>query len=410
MCSVKFYLDGRSKGNDKTVLVKVNHGGSSFKRTTGIKISVENWNKENGFPLDKTSNEFKRLASIEKNISELVYPKAKEILGRTPSMVELREFFDSSTSEEVTDPGSEKVTLLIQSFIDHNRAMYSNSAIKHYEKLLEHVNIKFGLTINNNVSTVNNRWASDFVDYLCYDDKAGYQNSTVAMFLKKLISVFNFHDLGAPFKVANVMRGMKKSADVNEDKPYLSFEQISDIYDHVFIEFGPNSVEYNVFRMFIFCSNTGMRFNEFQKLKFDMVDDNNVLHYTPTKNNKRISVPLSSLCMQFIEEWKENKTAEMSNSRVNTVLTSILESYGMSNTRSVIRFSGKNREVEEKTLAELISFHSSRRSFVSNLIDNNVPLKDIALVTGISTSTLINYYSSSNQEEVNNRVLEILNR
>ena len=302
MCSVKFYLDNRSKNIERTVLAKVNHGGSSFKRTTGIKIAVQDWSTASGFPNDKTSDEFKKIASIEKNISEVVYPRAKEILGRTPSMIELREFFDSSTSEEVMDPGSEKVTLLIQSFIDQKRAMYSTSAIKHYEKLLEHVNIKFGLTMKNNVNTVNNRWASDFVDYLCYDDKAGYQNSTVAMFLKKLISVFNFHDLGAPFKVANVMRGMKKGADVNEDKPYLSFEQIKDVYEHVFFKFGPESIEYTVFRMFIFCSNTGMRFNEFQKLKFDMVDDNNVLHYTPTKNNKRISVPLSSLCLQFIEE------------------------------------------------------------------------------------------------------------
>jgi integrase len=410
MCSIKFIIDNRSKLEHKPILIRINHDGKTTRRSTGIKLTEDEWDNSAGFPKDKTSEEFKELASLEKIILNEIYPTIKELLERRPTMEEFKEAYDAHFNSTQVKTDSFRITDLIQAFIDSKKGIYSDSAIRHYERLKELVMDKFGGSIYDNINSLDKTWALKFIDYLVSDEDLQYQNSTITVFLKKLISVLNFHDKQVPFRIADVMRGFKKSSDVNDDKPYICFSEIDCIDNFVAANYSSLDDEYKVIDLFVWCCHTGMRYNEAITVTCSMIKDS-ILTYTTSKNNKRISVPLSRRCMDIVESKMRGRLFEdISNSKANTVLTKILRDYGMNDSKTVVRFSGKNKEVKEKSLADLISFHSSRRSYISNLLDNAVPIKDVALLTGISMSTLINYYASSNQEEVNSRVLEILNR
>lgn len=398
MCKIKFSLDRRGNGDYNPVILRVNESGQQIKRSTKVKLKGSAWDVSSSFPKDKFSFEFEYLAKLERDILNRVNS------GNTNIKDVLSLVMDTPDSENKED----RLVNLIASFVEDKKQFYSQSAITHYEKLSELVK---GYCIKAEtkcfISNIDKNWISKFVDYMCYEIK--YSNSTVEVMLKKLVSVLNYHDKTVKFKIADSMRGLKKAKSVNGPKPYLSLEQISKIYEFVYEKYGLDSIEYNVFRIFMFGSETGARFNELMKLTPKMVE-NGVLTYSTSKNTSRISVPLSGFCMIFVDHRNEKLLPQISNKVCNTVLTKILTEYGLTKSKIVVRFNGKNREEESKTLAELITMHSSRRSYCSNLIDNGMTFQEVADLTGISVLTLITYYSSSNKEERNKKVLSILNR
>ena len=66
MCEIKFIVDNRSKKEYKPVIIRVNHGGKTFKKGSGVKCRIEDWDDNTGFPIDKTSDEFVSLATLER--------------------------------------------------------------------------------------------------------------------------------------------------------------------------------------------------------------------------------------------------------------------------------------------------------------------------------------------------------
>jgi integrase len=407
MATTKFYLDTRTKKDKKAITMRVNHAGKSFNKGTGISIFPWDWDDKIGYPKDKTSEEFTELAAMESLLLGS-YNSIKKGLRDVPSMDALKSTFEDNLARGgVTVNDNYTITGTIHSFIEQKESFYSKNTIKHYKKLEELVSDRFGRTAEDTIDTLNKTWALKFIDYLCYECQ--YQNSTVEMLLKKLISVLNFYDITPPFKIADVMQGMKKSKNVNSDKPYLVFEQINDIYEFVYMNWGLDSLHYSVFRIFMFGAYTGARYNELMSLTPSMVKDW-ILTYSTTKNGKRISVPLSDWCKVFVDHRNEKMLPQISNSVCNKILTEILEEYGMTDMVSVIRYSGKNMEVKEKSLAQLITFHSSRHSFASNLLDGGLTFQEVSDLMGISVQTLMSWYSHSNEEMRISKALAILNR
>lgn len=400
MSKVKYSLDKRGNGIFNPVIVRISHAGQQVKRSTGIKLQPADWDEGSQYPKDKLSFEFENLARLESDIMNRV---------TKDSNTDLIKLIDSVMKKPEIKPNEDRLVNLIASFVESKSNQYSNSTILHYEKLSELIkSYCIGNKTKCFISNIDKSWVSKLVDYMSYEVK--YSNSTTEVMLKKLISVLNYYDKPVKFKISDVMRGMKKAKSVNGPKPYLTFKQIADIYEFVIDTYGDISIEANVFRIFMFGAYTGARFNELMNLKPSMVSKEGVLTYTTSKNGKRISVPLNDWCMLYVDRKEDRILSEISNKKCNTVLTRILTDFGMTQTKTVVRFNGKNREEEDKTLAELIVFHSSRRSYISNLLDHGLPIKDVALVTGISITTLINYYASSDQNEVNEKVLSILNR
>jgi integrase len=415
MCNVRYYLDKRSKKDKKAITMRVNHAGKSFNKGTGISIFPWDWDDKIGYPKDKTSAEFVELAATERLLQKS-YEILKESIRDKPSMEALKATFDVAVERGTVDKDN-TITGLIDNFIKQKEGIYSESSIKHYTKLKELVYDKFGETLDDNLDHLNKTWGLKFIDYLCY--KQGYQNSTVEMYLKKLISVLNFHDERPPFQMSDIMQGMKKSKSVNGDKPYLTFDELVKLRDWYDMNLDKHitSEEGVAFYMFMFASYTGCRFNEILSLKkSDIVKDGDIrlLKYRTTKNGKYITVPINSYCFSIIANFRsvscDNIFPKISNSVVNKHITNILSEYGLTQTKTLIRYSGKNMEVKEKSLAQLITFHSSRHSFASNLLDGGMTFQEVSDLMGISVQTLMSWYSHSNEEMRNSKALAILNR
>ena len=410
MCTTKFYLDTRSKKDKKKVIMRVNHASKAFNKGTGIEISPEDWDSDLGFPKDKTSPEFVELAAMEKLV-ERSYDVLKQSTGQKPSMEALKATIEAVMAKEESED-LDTISGMIQAFIEQKFSIYDQKTIRHYIMLKALVVNKFYETLYDRLEHLNKTWALKFIDYLCYEE--GYQNSTVEMYLKKLNSVLNFFDKPT-IKISEVMKGMKKSKDLNPPKPFLSLNQVEEIVTNTVRDHGIYSDKGIVISLFEFASSTGIRFSDMMKLTENNIieeDGVEILRYTASKNGRCIMIPLSDRCKSIITIYSHltgKLLPQLTNSKCNSVLTDILKEYGCNEKQEVIRCSGSSRDVQEKTLADILSWHSSRRGFGSHLLSKGMTYQEVSDLMGVTVATLIKWYSSSNKKERNEKLLSILN-
>lgn len=155
--------------------------------------------------------------------------------------------------------------------------------------------------------------------------------------------------------------------------------------------------------IFYLALTTGLRACDIRYLKFSDINwTNNTLRFIQRKTGKLLILPLDQSVKIMIQDFIMNDRSLPTNAEDKEIifLTSICDKKYLSNTASLDGIVNKLEKAANITHINKRSFHSLRRFFATNLIDNDIELLTVSQLLGHSDFSSDKHYISFNKDKV----------
>ena len=177
---------------------------------------------------------------------------------------------------------------------------------------------------------------------------------------------------------------------------YLNDDEITRIFE---FDFEGNDRLNNVRDLFIIGSRTGLRVSDFMRLKTNNLKKD-MIQIETMKTGKEVSIPLHSQVKETLAKREGKFPHKISVQKFNSYLKEVCKNVGI---KEVVEGKLMNVETKRKEFGKyekykLISSHTCRRSFASNLY-GKLPTAVIMAITGHSTEkSFLKYIKITPQE------------
>ncbi len=142
----------------------------------------------------------------------------------------------------------------------------------------------------------------------------------------------------------------------------------------------------NTRELFVLSCETGLRFSDYSRIKGQHVkrdeNDRYVLLIRQQKTNDFVEIPLTDRAFRIVTDLVVGKIHPISNQKMNKFLKELGQLAGLDEAFEVHRYRGKEKSVETKPKYELLSTHTGRRTFATNLLNRGVPAQTVMKFTG----------------------------
>ena len=150
--------------------------------------------------------------------------------------------------------------------------------------------------------------------------------------------------------------------------------------------------------LFLIGCWTGLRFSDFTRIKQENIKDN-FLTIQQQKTNEFVTIPLHPVFLSIWNKYNGVLPANISNQKFNDNLKDVCKEAGLNDRviKSITKGGKKISTVYEKW--ELVSSHTARRSFATNLYRSGFPSISIMQITGHKTESSFLKYIKVTKEE-----------
>lgn len=353
------------------------------KATTTNKDLINSKLKElEGFVLDKWTSDVLNKKNISKNWLKNV----------------LNVFFGRANNDEFY-----KVYFVdwVQKFIDESpKRLYKGKqiatrTIQHYTTTLNKIkafeeNSKTKLRFEN----IDLKFYRDFIDYCRTVEKLG--NNTIGGFITNFkMWCKNIELEGLPinpqYKHSEFMSISNKTKDT-----YLHETEIDTIYNH---DFSHSERLDNARDLFIIGLRTGLRISDFLRLK-EINLKKGFIEIETAKTGEPVVIPLHTQIKAILEKRNGKLPYTISGQKFNLYIKEICKTVGINEPTDGARMNPDTKRKEAGTYPkyELISSHTCRRSFASNLY-GKLPNMVIMAITGHTTEAVFLKYIKITKKE-----------
>jgi len=401
--SVKFYIESRAKanGNDKKLLpifLYVRHSGKTLKLFINRKCPPIAWDEGKARVIARRYggaieiNSF--LNQIEDAALNLYHYNSRNgiettkehlvkiiqgISGEAPEEMNLISFAKDWVSKAAIKESSKQAYLLTVDYLT------SFSSKKRMKLSFKQIDLNF---------------YDEFTSWLW--DNHSLNDNTVGKHFKNIKALMNQafeRDLHTNLSFK------KKSFHVfkrSGDSIYLNESELQRLLD---LDLSENARLERVRDVFIVGCWTGLRFSDLVRLtkdKFIVEDGIQLLRIETEKTGEVVKIPVSPLILPLLERYGYNMPV-FSNPKMNQYLKELgrLDEAELNYEVEVsdVRAGKKTREKFKKY--ELITTHTARRSFASNLYLQGIPSRSIMAITGHRTEkSFMEYIKLSHMEKI----------
>lgn len=402
MAKVKFVLKEPKSENETLVYMMFTFNNQRLKYSTGEKIHPDYWN-----PASKRAKETRyfpeypefnsSLDNLENRIKTIYRRLVND--GINPDIQILRTELDNSNIESQPD---EKITFLkfLENHIEESKALKGSSTVASYKTSKKHLEA-YGICAGKTV---------DFEDidlefyskYLAYLSGLSLSVNTIGKEIKNIKAFLNEATERGLNEKLDFKKSKFKMITENNDKIYLNQKEIEDIYS---LDLKENK-DYDIARdLFIIGCCTGLRFSDFSQIRNENIFEGNKLKLRTQKTSEVVIIPLHRYVKQLIEKYNGELPRIDSNQKLNDCLEVIGEKAKLKDKIETSITKGGKLVKEVKMKYELISSHTARRSFATNLFIADVPSITIMKITGHRTEKSFLRYIRISQEENANKLL-----
>ena len=224
--------------------------------------------------------------------------------------------------------------------------------------------------------------------FLAYLNEEGYANGTIILYVRALVSVLKFakrRGVSVSNDLEFFKEGLKKKKTLNV---YLTLDEIDTIYN---LE-GLSAKEDLTRDWLVISCFTGQRASDlfkFDKKNLNKQGDILTVQQTKNKNSKPISIPLLPIVLEILKKYNGNFPPLLSDVVKNNfnyygkLIKEVCKKAKLNDKVSTLQYkSDKNSsEVVVKSKWELVSSHSGRRSFCTNMY-GKLPTPLLMLISG----------------------------
>jgi integrase len=165
------------------------------------------------------------------------------------------------------------------------------------------------------------------------------------------------------------------------DTIYLNEDELTKIYEH---DFSKTPGLDRVRDLFLVGCWTGCRFSDIAQIKPESISEG-LIHLKQFKTGTRVIIPLHPVVTAILNKYKGSLPEAITNQKFNEALKEIaqLSEINERTHKTITRGGVKKSTAYEKW--ELVTTHTARRSFATNLYKSGFPTLSIMAITGHTT-------------------------
>lgn len=149
---------------------------------------------------------------------------------------------------------------------------------------------------------------------------------------------------------------------------------------------------------FLILCWTGSRYSDLAKFSSIEINDN-YISYRQQKTNNKVVIPLHPIAREILERNKGVIPKPISNQRFNEYLKEVAKAADINSKESITRTEGGVRITREVEKWQLVSSHTGRRSFCTNMYLKGLPSLMIMSISGHKTEKAFLKYIKVSQKQ-----------
>lgn len=419
MAEFKFYLKELTAKKETPIILFCHWNKQQLKFYPGMMALPSDWNKKEGrFRQTKENVNHKALNNTLKDI-ELkavnAYAELTDKLKRIPSKEEFRAALDLKIGKNAGQSHSENLANLYDFTIKEcekikaelkstGKPIDKNSLVSTYLQtanlLMEFHNNKKELL---NFDRINLDWYADFIEF-CTDIK-DFKPNNIGKHIKNIKAIMNRAMLEELHSNMSFRRFYKPTEEINPI--YLTPEEIIAMQKLEFSE--ANRYLESSRDLFVIGCWTGLRFSDWKQFaKSDIKDD--LITIKPKKTEKPVVIPVHPVVRQIAAKYDWNLPEPKENQTLNRDLKDIAKLAEINSEIEQQMTKGGRKIIQQLPKYELVTTHTARRSFATNLYNMGVPSIDIMHITGHRTEKSFLKYIRVTANEAAKRIFSIFSK
>jgi integrase len=386
MSEVKFYLEKRKDketGEPLKLSVPIHlfysFNGQRLQYYTGLRIDKAKWDEE--------------AMQVRRNCTEA--SEYNRELTRLKAKVEDIEDKAKALDEELTIDyfkerlsGKQKVTKTkknFQEYLDefeasskHTKGQGTLNAIKSSFNIFAEFSKHEGIKLD--FKNINQKFYDAFLDY-CFTEK-DYKNGYTGKLIKDLKAFLNWAtDRGYNTNFDFKKKSFKKLTEEPEII-FLTYEELMLLYKY---DLEDNTRLDQIRDTFCFCCFAGMRFSDVLALAPEHIQKD-FINYRIVKTNQNNTIPLNPYTKAILKKYKDKLLDKclpvISEQKTNEYLKELFKKVELNRKVQKVNFQGAKRIKVTAPLSEVITFHISKKTFMTNFLTKGGSLLTAMSITG----------------------------
>lgn len=406
MASYNFYLKNKSAKKATGIYLQFDDGTNRHKLYIEESIHPKNWNaekREMRKSVDGFADFNAKLDKIQRNCKAI--HTALTLDGKF-TVETLREKFKNYLNElnnkvaENTSGANQTIDTLpkfVKSYIESVESIKQKNTILHNRQTLNLL-IEFEKTKKRKLTfeRINLDFYNDFIAFLTETKR--YSPNTIGKHIANIKLFLNeAYERGVNLKFDYKSKRFKVTKETVESI-YLTESEIETIYNH---DFSKNRRLEQTRDLFIVGCYTGLRFSDFSELTANNISEGFISVVTQ-KTKEKVTIPVHPTLLEILKKYSESAKGLprlISNQRMNDYLKEIGREVGLSEQLIRTRTNGGLKVQTKVKKYELLTTHTARRSFATNLYKSGFPSISIMKITGHKTEKAFMTYIKISQEE-----------
>lgn len=401
--------------------MSLNHDYKKYKFPSGEKIVPKFWNQKkqevrsnNPFAAEHNERLKRRAAALTDAINKMVKEgepidrvKLAQVISQkapveNPIFIEKTDFF-RFIDTFIDDSASGKRLI--------NGQKLSIYTVKGYKVTRNHL-LEFQQKLKRKITfdSLNNDFYDNFVNYFyekvihtevdeegntCSQTK-GHTINSVGKHIKNL-KVFASEAIEKGINV-NPELSKKRFRVLSEDTDQIALS-IQDLDKIFLLDLSFNSGLENARDCFILAAFTGLRFSDLKQLNESNFIDGNRLRITTQKTDQKVIIPLHRLVLAILKKRNGIPPATISNQKMNKYIKEVGKLAELNEAITVSKTRAGQKEARTLPKYSLITVHTARRSFATNLYLAGMDTLTIKKMTGHHTEKSFLKYIRVSEEE-----------
>jgi len=372
-----FYL------NNQTIYFLFTHKGKKIRKTTTKKINPKYWGS--GFPLQKkeTLKLRQELSNykikIDSYISDIISKK-----GRQPTNLELSDFLKILLGEQRR---STSISDLIDIYIDYSERYHAKKTIQ-IKKI--HLNDFREFVKSVEVNDLQKKIFTNYINRLVDRD---LEVETINSYIKNLKAMFNYF---YKEEILDINFGDKRylTKYSSKSKPIITLTEdellVIESYELSNIRLQ------RVVDLFLIGCYTGLRFEDLTN--FNIVDKEGSKQIQISKTGQIINIPIIAESLRIFKKYNYI-LPKISNQKGNDYLKEAFKEYGLFRLVTENRNYVNRVESVRLPLYEAITFHKSRKTFITVALQRGISKRIVMALAGIESESVFKKYADYADKE-----------
>ncbi|AKP50747.1 site-specific integrase [Cyclobacterium amurskyense] len=428
MARFNFYLREKSKDKETPILLFISFNGKRLKYSIEKSIHPKFWNEDKqlarvvkDFPLAKIFNEDlenikaeakKALAGLERDLTR--YPSTQELKSKIDSVLN-KGVVPENESNDSVPTFLELFKRFIKESEDGTRLAttgkrFDRGTIQKYNTVyvtLQRFSEKFFLSFD----TIGKDFYSKFTGYLNREIsktvngskeiiKPSYTVNTVGKYIQVIKTFMAYATENGYNSNLYFQSKQFKAHNTPGFSIYLNEDEINQIYE---LDLSKTPHLERVRDLFIVGCWTGLRFSDFTAIKPENVKGE-FLEIKTFKTGEKVIIPIHpiiySIMAKYEGQYPNSLPPAISNQKMNAYLKEIAKQVDcLKESVEVERIKGGFKTTTRQNKWELVTTHTARRSFATNVYKSGFPAISLMKITGHRTEKSFLLYIKVTPEE-----------